>query len=115
VHYNKRWDINAANHIAHGNAEARTSSADPTPAAARCQPSRTWPTDRLLPLDATRNADGSLDVLVVGQVMTDLDAAGGQDHDNDDYERLPKRTSTSPDATSSGRPTLAAIGSMRFS
>jgi hypothetical protein len=29
-------------------------------------------------------------VLVAGQVMTDLNAAGGQDHDNDDYEQLPK-------------------------
>ena len=34
--------------------------------------------------------DGSLDVLVVGQVMTDLDAAGGGDIDGDDYEQMPK-------------------------
>jgi hypothetical protein len=42
------------------------------------------------PLDANRNADGSLDVLVVAQVMTDLDAAGGGDADGDDYEQTPK-------------------------
>ena len=42
------------------------------------------------PLDATRNADGSLDVLVVAQVMTDLNAPGGYDLDGDDYEKLPK-------------------------
>src|SRR5215813_7859078 len=39
------------------------------------------------PLDANRNADGSLDVLVVGQVMTDLDAPGGG---GGDYEKMPK-------------------------
>ena len=42
------------------------------------------------PLDAGRNSDGSLDVLVVAQVMTDLDAAGGRDSDGDDYEQTPK-------------------------
>ena len=42
------------------------------------------------PLDSARNADGSLDVLVVTQVMTDLDASGGRDNDGDDYEQLPK-------------------------
>src|SRR5215813_9811325 len=38
-------------------------------------------------LDANRNADGSLDVLVVGQVMTDLYASGGG---SDDYSKRPK-------------------------
>jgi hypothetical protein len=42
------------------------------------------------PLDSTRNADGSLDVLVVGPVMADLDAPGGRDVNNDDYTQLPK-------------------------
>ena len=37
-------------------------------------------------LDAGRNSDGSLDVLVVGQVMTDIYAAGG----GDDYGKRPK-------------------------
>lgn len=41
-------------------------------------------------LDPDRNVDGSLDVLVVGQVMTDVDALGGRDDDGDDYEQLPK-------------------------
>jgi hypothetical protein len=41
-------------------------------------------------LNASRKADGSLDVLVVGQVMTDLDAPGGRDDNGDDYEQLPK-------------------------
>ena len=35
-----------------------------------------------------RNPDGSLDVLVVGQVMTDLIASGGRS--TDDYAKLPK-------------------------
>jgi hypothetical protein len=42
------------------------------------------------PLDPDHNADGSLEVLVVAPVMTDLDAAGGQDDDGDDYEQTPK-------------------------
>jgi hypothetical protein len=41
-------------------------------------------------LDPNHNPDGSLDVLVIGQVMTDLDARGGGDTDGDDYEQLPK-------------------------
>jgi hypothetical protein len=87
VHYNKRWDIAAANHIAHGNAVAGApesqyacgSNASTTPDMA----------DEVVcfPLDANRNTDGSLDVLVVGQVMTDLAAAGGG---TDDYAKRPK-------------------------
>ena len=87
VHYNKRWDITAANHIAHGNAVTAApesqyacgSNASSTPDMA----------DEIVcfPLDANRNADGSLDVLVVGQVMTDLNAAGGG---TDDYAKRPK-------------------------
>ncbi len=88
VHFNKRWDIAAANHIAHGNAVAGLppesqyacgSNASSTPDMA----------DEIVcfPLDADRNTDGSLDVLVVGQVMTDLSAAGGG---TDDYSKRPK-------------------------
>jgi hypothetical protein len=91
VHYNKRWDIVAANHIAHGN--AGTISALPSAYACGSNASRVADmADEIVcfPLDANRNADGSLDVLVVGQVLTDLNASGGQDYDNDDYEKLPK-------------------------
>lgn len=91
VHFNKRWEIAAANHIAHGNARAGTrpesqyacgSHASRVPDMA----------DEIVcfPLDAASNPDGSLKVLVVGQVMTDLDAAGGRDDDGDDYEQTPK-------------------------
>jgi hypothetical protein len=38
-------------------------------------------------LDPNRNSDASLDVLVVGQVMTDLNASGGG---ADDYAKRPK-------------------------
>ena len=41
-------------------------------------------------LDPNRNADGSLDVLVVGPVMTNLDSLGGRDSNGDDYTQLPK-------------------------
>ena len=46
------------------------------------------------PLDAGRNADGSLDVLVVAQVMTDLDAAGGRDTTATITSNYPKGIST---------------------
>lgn len=91
VHYNKRWDIAAANHIAHGNAGLASSTT--APYACGSNASRVADmADEIVcfPLDPNRNADGSLDVLVVGQVLTDLNAAGGQDDDNDDYEQLPK-------------------------
>jgi hypothetical protein len=87
VHYNKRWDIAAANHVAHGNASSAPgesqyacgSNASTTPDMA----------DEIVcfSLNANRNMDGSLDVLVVGQVMTDLYASGGG---TDDYAKRPK-------------------------
>jgi hypothetical protein len=91
VHFNKRWDIAAANHVAHGNA---ASKAKPEAQyACGSNASRTADmADEIVcfTLDAGRNSDGSLDVLVVTQVMTDLDASGGGDFNNDDYEQLPK-------------------------
>ena len=62
-------------------------------------------------LDPNRNADGSLDVLVVGQVMTDLDATGGRDFNGDDYAQLPKGNLDVTGRISSGRRTWAAIAS----
>jgi hypothetical protein len=91
VHYNKRWDIAAANHVAHGNARPGV-----TPEGQyACGSNASRVTDMAdeivcFSLDPNRNADGSLDVLVVAQVMTDLDAAGGGDADGDDYEQRPK-------------------------
>ena len=89
VHFNKRWDIAAANHIAHGNARPGTpesqyacgSNASRVPDMA----------DEIVcfPLDASRNADETLDTLVVGQTLTDLDATGGG-NPGSDYERVPK-------------------------
>jgi len=87
VHYNKRWDIAAANHIAHGNAV----NAPPESQYACGSNASTTPdmADEIVcfSLDANRNTDGSLDVLVVGQVMTDLYASGGG---SDDYAKRPK-------------------------
>jgi hypothetical protein len=91
VHFNKRWDLAAANHIAHGN--ARVGETPESQYACGSNASRVSDmADEIIcfPLDASRNADGSLDVLVVGQVMTDLDAAGGRDDNGDDYEQVPK-------------------------
>jgi hypothetical protein len=91
IHYNKRWDIAAANHIAHGNA---VGGATPESQYACGSNASRVPdmADEIVcfSLNPNRNADGSLDVLVVGQVMTDLDASGGRDFSGDDYTQLPK-------------------------
>ena len=91
VHYNKRWDIAAANHIAHGNAIAGR----PAESQYACGSNASRVPDMAdeivcFSLNPNRNPDGSLDVLVVGQVMTDLDATGGRDFNGDDYSQLPK-------------------------
>jgi hypothetical protein len=91
VHYNKRWDIAAANHLAHGNAIAGA----PPESQYACGSNASRVSDMAdeivcFSLNPNRNADGSLDVLVVGQVMTDLDASGGRDVNGDDYSQLPK-------------------------
>ena len=90
VHYNKRWDIAAANHISHGNASAVDTG---RPYACGSNASRVADmADEVVCFfaDGLTKPDGSLDVLVVGQVLTDLDAAGGNDLDGDDYEQTPK-------------------------
>lgn len=91
VHFNKRWDLAAANHVTHGNAIAGA----PPESQYACGSNASRVADMAdeivcFSLDPHRNQDGSLDVLVVGQVMTDLDALGGRDYDGDDYEQLPK-------------------------
>ena len=91
VHYNKRWDIAAANHIAHGNAIA----GQPAESQYACGSNASRVPDMAdeivcFSLNPNRNPDGSLDVLVVGPVMTDLDATGGRDFNGDDYSQLPK-------------------------
>jgi hypothetical protein len=91
VHFNKRWDIAAANHVAHGNAR----SGVPVESQYACGSNASRVADMAdeiicFPLDPAGNADGSLSVVVVAQVMTDLDAPGGGDVDGDDYEQMPK-------------------------
>jgi hypothetical protein len=91
VHFNNRWDMSAANHIAHGNARPLTNGERPY--ACGSNASRVSDVaDEVVCFfaDGATNADGSLDVLVVAQVLTDLDAAGGNDVDGDDYEQTPK-------------------------
>jgi hypothetical protein len=90
VHYNKRWDIAAANHIAHGNGLPGI----PPESQYACGSNASHTADMAdeivcFSLDPNRNPDGSLDVLVVGQVLTDLNAPGGFFHGND-YELTPK-------------------------
>jgi hypothetical protein len=92
VHYNKRWDIVAANHITHGNAVAGLppesqyacgSNASRVPDMADeivCFSLKPTPDPATIPPN----------VLVVGQVLTDLDATGGRDFAGDDYTQLPK-------------------------
>jgi hypothetical protein len=90
VHYNKRWDIAAANHVAHGNARRALPESQYACGSNASRVADMADEIVCFRLNAAHNPDGSLDVLVVGQVMTDLDAAGGQDADGDDYEQLPK-------------------------
>jgi hypothetical protein len=90
LHYNKRWDIAAANHVAHGN--ARAGITPESQYACGSNASRVADmADEIVcfPLDPGRRADGALDVLVVAPVMTDLDAPGG-DVAGDDYGQIPK-------------------------
>ena len=91
VHFNKRWDIAAANHIAHGNAIAGRPPEDQYACGSNASRVADMADEIVcFSLNANRHADGSLDVLVVGQIMTDLDAPGGNDVDGDDYEQRPK-------------------------
>src|SRR4030095_11662503 len=89
VHFHKRWDIAAGNHVTHANAV----SAPPNGQYACGSNASRVPemADEIVcfSLNPLRNADGTLDVLVVAPVMTDLDAPGGGSP-GDDYVRMPK-------------------------
>ncbi len=89
VHFNKRWDIAAANHVAHGNAQPATPESQYACGSNASRVADMADEIVCFPLDSSRNADGSLDTLVVGQTMTSLDAAGGG-NPGSDYERMPK-------------------------
>ena len=88
VHFNKRWDIAAANHVAHGN--ARKGLAESQFACGSNANRVADMADEIVcfPLNPAQNADGSLSVLVVAPVMTNLDSQGG----GDDYAKTPKGT-----------------------
>ena len=91
IHYNKRFDIAAANHVTHAN--AATGAGPEGQFACGSNASRVPDmADEIVcfPLNPNRNADQSLDVLVVGQVLTDLNAPGGADGTGSDYPKLPK-------------------------
>jgi hypothetical protein len=91
VHFNKRWDIAAANHVAHGNAIAGRAPEEQYACGSNASRVADMADEIVcFSLNPDRHADGSLDVLVVGQIMTDLDAQGGNDSDGDDYEQVPK-------------------------
>jgi hypothetical protein len=88
VHFNKRWDIAAANHIAHGNSRAALRPEDQYACGSNASRVQDMADEIVcFSLNPSRHTDGSLDVLVVGQVMTDLNAPGGGPTD---YEKLPK-------------------------
>jgi len=88
VHFNKRWDIVAANHIAHGDAVGGRAPQEQYACGSNASRVSDMADEIVcFSLNPNRNADGSLDVLIVGQVMTDLDAPGGG---GGDYEKMPK-------------------------
>ena len=81
VHYNKPWDIVAANHVTHGNASLLTKRLPQYPCGSHASRVADMADEIVcFSLDPDRNLDGSLDVLVVGQVLTDLNAPGGSDY-----------------------------------
>jgi hypothetical protein len=91
VHYNKRWDIAAANHVTHGNAVAGVAAEKQFACGSNASRVADMADEIVcFSLDPNRNADKSLDVLVVGQVLTDLNAPGGDDGTGSDYAKLPK-------------------------
>jgi len=91
VHFNKRWDMAAANHVAHGNARPGVAPEDQYACGSNASRVADMADEIIcFPLDSDHNPDASLSVLVVAPVMTDLDAAGGGDADGDDYEQTPK-------------------------
>ena len=91
IHYNKRWDIAAANHVAHGNAIAGAAAEEQFACGSNASRVADMADEIVcFSLDADRNGDKSLDVLVVGQVLTDLNAPGGDDGTGSDYSKLPK-------------------------
>jgi hypothetical protein len=91
VHYNKRWDIAAANHVTHGNAVAGVAPENQYACGSNASRIADMADEIVcFSLDPARNADTSLDVLVVGQVLTDLNAPGGDDGTGADYAKLPK-------------------------
>jgi hypothetical protein len=90
VHFNKRWDIAAANHVAHGNARPGSPAGQHACGSNASRVADMADEIVCFRLNPNHNTDGSLDVLVVAQVMTDLDASGGRDLDGDDYEQVPK-------------------------
>ncbi len=81
VHYNKNWNLGAANHIAHGNAKPGVS---PDQQFA-CGSHADGVVDVANEIVCFR-LDGSLNNLVVAPVMTDINAAGG----GDNYGKEPK-------------------------
>ena len=91
LHYNKRWDLAAANHVAHGNAAPGVPPEDQYACGSNASRVADMADEIVcFSLDPERNADGSRDVLVVGQVLTNLNAVGGDDGWGSDYSKLPK-------------------------
>jgi hypothetical protein len=82
VTYMNNWNINAPNHVSHGNASATRAPEQQYACGSGANRTNGPRANEVIcfPLD------GSLRVLVVAPVMVNLDASGG----GDDYEKLPK-------------------------
>jgi uncharacterized repeat protein (TIGR01451 family) len=82
VSHTTSWAASAPNHIAHGNARPGVSPAQQYACGSGAsRADAPWANEIIC-----FRLDGSLQVLVVAPVMTDLDAAGG----GDDYSKMPK-------------------------
>ena len=82
VYHSMDWNVSAPNHASHANAKPVVAAEQQYVCGSGANRTNTNRANEILcfPLD------GSLRVLVVAPVMTDLDAAGGRD----DYSKLPK-------------------------
>ncbi|MBI4168788.1 MAG: DUF11 domain-containing protein [Acidobacteria bacterium] len=82
VSHNTDWSAPAPNHIAHGNARPGVPlNQQYACGSGASRAAAVWANEIIC-----FRLDGSLDVLIVAPVMTDLDAAGG----SDDYGKMPK-------------------------
>ncbi|PYR63838.1 MAG: hypothetical protein DMF91_02215 [Acidobacteria bacterium] len=82
VYHSMDWNVSAPNHVSHANAKAGVVPAQQYVCGSAANRTNTNRANEI----SCFQLDGSLRVLIVAPVMTDLNAAGG----GDDYSKMPK-------------------------